>query len=327
MPAPTPFLDLDDRVRYLYERDYFPAGTLTDEHRARLEKLNFHYFLGYARNYRMLVGRGLIDRCQKDPDDVFELIEMDHKVAGLLYGGLRRAEWSLRSSVVEHYCDHFTAADSFLRPDQYLAVDQDSPQEMVERLLSQIIRYGEPYVDAHIKTAAEETGHQRPKQYERASHDLCASYVRDLPLWSVIDSFTLGLLSRFITQCDPRGGNTLPVWKEVAQDLEVATGIFLSNIESLTVLRNLVAHHARLWMRPTTNSPRAPKYFKSQLRGTDPKAMRVAFLNLALFQGRDGRDDFATAIDNLLRENPIYYYGVTKVHHPSEADRRHVRTG
>ena len=36
MSVHVPFLDLDGRVRYLYERDYFPDGTLTDAHRVQL---------------------------------------------------------------------------------------------------------------------------------------------------------------------------------------------------------------------------------------------------------------------------------------------------
>ena len=49
-----PFLTVEQRVDYLYDRNYFERGSVTDEHTRRLSGLNFHYFLGYARNYRAL---------------------------------------------------------------------------------------------------------------------------------------------------------------------------------------------------------------------------------------------------------------------------------
>lgn len=321
MSVHVPFLDLDGRVRYLYERDYFPDGTLTDAHRVQLEKLNFHYFLGYARNYRMLVGQGRVQRSEKNPDDVFALIERDHQVSRLLYGGLRQAEWLLRNLVVKRYCENFDSAGSFLREEQYLEVGNDSRGEMVREVLTHIVRYGEPYVDVQIAAAAQRAGETRPKRYEAALHGRCVTYASGLPLWSVVDSFSFGLLSRFITQCDPRGNGVLPVWKEVARDLEIPAAIFPTNLQALAVLRNLVAHHTRLWMRPTTNSPRKPDLFERRLRDTDNKAMRVSFLNLALFQGRSERNQFADQVDSLVSADDVYYYGVTRVHRPTDADR------
>lgn len=132
-----------------------------------------------------------------------------------------------------------------------------------------------------------------------------------LPLWSVIDGFSLGLLSRFITQCD-RMNQDRPVWKAIAGDLDFPAQTFQTGIRSLTVLRNQVAHHSRLWMHPSTDSPRKPKRFKRQLRGADPKAMRVAFLNLAMFRPRAEQAGYAKELEVAVAENSAYFYGVNK---------------
>lgn len=73
----VPFLSLDERVEYLYDRGYFRVGSIQDKHRRRLEEINFHYFLGYARNFRYLVDKGSISSA-KEPDLVFQLIDLDH---------------------------------------------------------------------------------------------------------------------------------------------------------------------------------------------------------------------------------------------------------
>ncbi|MFZ1411099.1 MAG: hypothetical protein WAS07_06565 [Micropruina sp.] len=78
-----PFLTVDQRVDYLYNRDYFERGSVTHEHAEQLSRLNFHYFLGYARNYRALVGRRQVQVSRKSPDDVFRVIDLDGKVSAL----------------------------------------------------------------------------------------------------------------------------------------------------------------------------------------------------------------------------------------------------
>lgn len=269
----------------------------------------------------MLVGRGLIDRTEKSPDDVFTIIEQDHHVAGLLYNGVRRAEWALRRLAVERYCDQFEPTQTFLDPNRYSETYYGSSRRLVEQMLDQILRYGEPYVSSHIDTVSRETGLPRHKSYAVEHHKACATLVKDLPLWAVVDCFSLGLLSRFITRCHSPQAPESPVWKAVAHDLDIPAQLFPTHIESLAVLRNLVAHHTRLWMRPTTSSPRKPKRYEKVLRGTDPKAMRVAFINVAMFQERNEKSRYLERIEAAIEEDPVYYYGVTKVHHHLEADR------
>lgn len=84
MSAP-PFLTVEERVQYLYDREYFAHGSVDDTHRARLAETNFHYFLGYARNYRALVGRRQFQVDRKHPDDVFRVIDLDTRVSALVH--------------------------------------------------------------------------------------------------------------------------------------------------------------------------------------------------------------------------------------------------
>ncbi len=307
---PAAPLALEERVGYLYERNYFPSGSLQDRHLNELARLNFHYFLGYARNYRVLIDQQHLPGPTKTPDDVFSLIRVDHQVAALLYSGLRRAEWLLRSYAVESYCRQFAAVGSFLQESQYVQTGAESRRQMIERIIDSILRYREPFVSDHIDAAAEDAGQPRLTEYDRTAHERCVALVQDLPLWAVIDSFSLGLLSRFITDCAPTGTPNMP-WKSVASGLEINNGLFPTNLKALVFLRNLVAHHARMWMRTTADTPRKPRCFEKRLRDCGDKTMSVAFYNLALFQGPDERGNFADQIDTAIAADPNYRWGVT----------------
>lgn len=285
MPVePPPFLGADERVEYLYRREYFEPGSISEAHRERLSQINFHYFLGYARNYRMLVGHGAVDT-PKVPGQVFSLMDKDHEVSELLYRGVRRAEWILRGKAVELYCKKYPSVGSFLRSTQFVTTSEaENGDDLVSDIISQTLRYGEPYVKEHVDSKFKDLGlPSRPKRYDRTDHDKLVAVIEDLPIWSIVDGFSFGLLAKFIERCDNSSGDE--VWRSIAQSLGIPAGIFQTNLRSVVVLRNQISHHNRIWMRPTTDSPRPPKMFKKALRGVDNKSAMVGFYNLALFQG------------------------------------------
>lgn len=172
MPVP-PFLDIDGRVQYLYDRDYFDRGTITEDHRQRLSRLNFHYFLGYARNYRTLIGRGKVGSGSKQPDQVFSLIERDHEVSELIYSGMRRAEWRLRSLAVKHYCDLFDSRGSFLNESQYQLTSEGSAGALISQIVGQTLRYREPYVEDRVDQAAKALNCKRHRDYSTDAKQEC----------------------------------------------------------------------------------------------------------------------------------------------------------
>ncbi|MDO4631133.1 MAG: hypothetical protein Q4A82_02440 [Corynebacterium sp.] len=114
-----PFLTLEERVDYLYRKRYFSRDSLSANDKARLNSMNFHYFLGYARNFRELYFEGKLTG-EKSPSRVFRLIDTDAQVSEILYSGIRNAEWLLRHFLVQEYCQKFDPHGSFLDPQNYL---------------------------------------------------------------------------------------------------------------------------------------------------------------------------------------------------------------
>lgn len=311
MASTPPFLSLNDRVEYLYEKHYFPNDSFSELDRLLLEKINFHYFIGYARNFRMLHDQQMIN-CPKEPSQVFKIIEMDTQISALLYKGLRKAELLLRHYTVKHYCNKYPQTNHFLESSNFLNLNHKyNSKNFTKGLVNDILRYREKYVVDIIKNNCKTLGIKVPKNCNTISLDTIQEVLGGLPLWSVVDSFSLGHLSEFIIRCDADSNSREHIWRKVAEEIDFNDDRFKGGLDSLRSLRNLVSHHARLWMRPTTYSMPQKGLFRKEIAKADPRSMIVAFYNVASFQGTDFRDNFANELEAILDQDPTYKYGVS----------------
>lgn len=313
MSEDRPYLTPDQRAEYLVRRGYIEQGDLTDEARSFLAVTNFHYFLGYARNFRKLRREGAIEGDDRI-DRVIRMVELDHAVSGRLFRALRTVEWRLRSVLVDRHCQLFPPKGCFLDPDHFTVMDPDvKPVNLILR--EQIARSREPFVLGAFE--AHETGQGRvwtgnPRKMTESDQ---LTVMEGLPIWAVVDGWTLGLLERVVTETKPVTLDDEPrwLWKDVADAFGVSNQLFQTQLGSLIVLRNLVAHHSRLWMRPTAMSPKKPKLYKKNLRDSDEKAMYVAWLTLASFLKAGGGDrELIADLDSLIAQDPLYELGVKR---------------
>lgn len=295
-PAP-PYLTLDDRLVYLTRKGYLFGSVPCDEDIARLGRVNFHYLLGYARNYRMLAERGVAPK-----DDVLHrvlaVVDADRDLSVVVFRALRQLEWRLRALLVEHHCSAFPSNGCYLDRAHYLVFDPSLPS-MPDLLARQINRSREPFVVEHL-------GRGEP--------------TADLPVWAVVDTWSLGALSRMICESGPgiaADGTELRLWKSVAGSLGVSVPTVMEKLKAATVLRNLVAHHSRLWMRPSTDSPKIPPVFpRALVQAIHPKSQYGVLLAVAEMLGpRKGEDghSFLNEVDALLAADASYKHGITQV--------------
>ena len=311
MSEARPYLTPIQRAEYLVDRGYIDSGELSDEATSFLGRTNFHYFLGYARNFRRLRRDGLIEGDDRI-DRVIEMVRLDHEVSTRLFTGLRTLEWRLRSALVDHHCQLYPAAGCFLKPEHFTVMSADAtPVEIVLR--EQIARSREPFVlglfEKH-ETSNGRTWHDSPRKMTDANR---LAAMQDLPIWAAVDGWTLGLLERVVSETKPAmiGNEPTYLWKNVASTFSVSNTMFQTQLSSVIVLRNLVAHHSRLWMRPTTVSPKKPKIYAKLLRDSDHKSMYVLWLTLASFLQSGGVDRaLIDDLDALVARDPLYELGV-----------------
>lgn len=293
--TPPPFLTLDQRLEYLVRKNYLFDGIPSDDARESLGNLNFHYFLGYARNYRQLGSRSVVRTDGDVLERMLSLVELDRELSIVVFHGLRRLEWRLRALLVQHHCELFPTTACFLDPGHYRVLKPDLPPIELS-LLKHIERSREPYLVEHFDAGRS---------------------VQDLPIWAVVDTWTFGDLSRLVSETipliDPHTGEERRLWKGIAQSLGVSASTIIGNLETMSVLRNLVAHHSRLWMRPMTIMPRIPKYYPAQLRRKlDSGSLYGAFLALAELLGPRGDGQlFLDDVKAILARDPAFKLGIT----------------
>lgn len=160
------------------------------------------------------------------------IIDLDIQCAQLVFGRLMQAELLLRRLTVESYERLSQTPYDYLNPHYYLETSPGSVTRLLEDL---------------------------DGQYRRTN-----PHHREAPMPSfeqVVDSFSLGLLSRFITQYRPDAQDPILFWKTIAHELEIPVPAFESNLKSLTVFRNRVAHHDRLWASTSPEAARKASAF------------------------------------------------------------------
>lgn len=190
---------IEDQKEYLVAKRYFPQGiALSDDDRDMLACSNFHYLLGYFRNYNKYKNEGLLPE-NPDISDVLDIVRMDVAVSSLLYGYMRQSEQAIRAAWVDVFCT-YRSPHEYLNPDAYLCMNQDRPVDaLIKDMMRHILRYREPYVRERIEEWWKSCGKGSSKAPSENLDDwqdveeLRKMMQKELPLWSVVDSFSLGL--------------------------------------------------------------------------------------------------------------------------------------
>ncbi len=132
---------IEDQKEYLVAKRYFPQGTtLSDDDRDMLACSNFHYLLGYFRNYNKYKSEGLLPE-NSGISDVLNLVRMDVKVSSLLYGYMRQSEQAIRAAWVDVFCT-YRSPHEYLNPNAYICMNQDRPVDaLIKDMMRHILRY------------------------------------------------------------------------------------------------------------------------------------------------------------------------------------------
>ena len=89
---------------------------------------------------------------------------------------------------------------------------------------------------------------------EKFIKHLLAKYQEPLPaIWAVVELMSLGQLSKWYENIDKRADR-----KQIADGYDIDEKILSSFLRHLTYLRNLCAHHSRVWNRNCTITPSLP---------------------------------------------------------------------
>lgn len=160
---------------------------------------------------------------------VLNLYVFDRELRLLVMDAIERVEVSMRGQWA-YQMAHCHGAHAHL--DATLACRQDRWQKSLDSLSAEINRSDEQFI-RHFKE----------------------SYSEPLPpVWAVCEVMSLGQLSQWYSNLKP-----MPTRRAIARVYQLDEKILASWAHHLTHVRNLCAHHSRLWNREFTITPGLPR--------------------------------------------------------------------
>lgn len=167
-------------------------------------------------------------RPEADFNEIAGLYIFDRKLRLLVLDAIERIEVAIRTSVT-YAIGHGYGAFGHTDPANF-APGLDHPRFM-DGLLNEEQRAKETFAS-----------HYR-KQYTEEPH---------LPVWMATELLSLGTISKLYQSLDPR------LKQKVAAPYNVDAQFLVSWLHTLTYVRNVCAHHKRLWNRHLAIKPRFP---------------------------------------------------------------------
>ncbi|MFO7582448.1 Abi family protein [Guyparkeria sp.] len=186
-------------------------------------------------------------------EDVLNLYVFDRAFRLLLLDAIERVEVSIRTAWAYHMAHRYG-------PHAYLDASHARSTEMHARHLAklekEIARSDEVFIQHYnAKYARPETP----------------------PIWAVCEIMSLGSLSRWVTHMHPSDRDAL------ARPYGLPQQVLRSFVRHLSYVRNVCAHHSRLWNRRLTVTMELPRRRPLALRGvTNPSAPRKIYNTLAM---------------------------------------------
>ena len=309
---------MQDQISFLHSHGMIEEKHIAEADQDWLQSINFHHLIGYARNYRELVNRKIIDE-KKTLSQIRSIIDMEAKLSAFMVPWLREAEWHLRALTVKNYCEEQQHGEGYLNISRWTSRHNGDREKLQQEMVASIFRHREPYVTNHIKDTAIATKVQIPKFYNPRDHEICLDLIKELPLWSVIDSFSVGTLGKFIALCGMQPGTTenCTVKEGIAKELEILPKFFDKTVDSFAITRNSIFHHQRLWMRPMPKSPGLPNFFdrrykKYDLKEKNKQAQFIALISTSRLLPKKNREAYLDGLESTISENEIFKIGITQ---------------
>lgn len=159
--------------------------------------------------------------------DVVTCYNFDKELKILLFSAIQTIEVAVRAKVIKHFS---TASGPFWFMDASQAVNTSHFHSNLARMRTEVARSKETYIKEHFH------------KYDEP----------DLPpVWKTLEVVSLGTLSKLIGNFSDSNAKNL-----VADDFRLPQFLVLDSwLESLTALRNYIAHHARIWNRRFPQKP------------------------------------------------------------------------
>ncbi len=167
-------------------------------------------------------------------DTVWQHYVFDRRLRLITIDAIERIEIAIRSWLAYHHAHKFSDAFAYADPPKTLpGLNPEKRQQFLSRLATEAIRNKELFVS-----------HFREKYGDEHSY---------LPIWMATEIMTFGSILDLFRGCDQS------VRQRVSQNLAVHDTVVESWLLALNTIRNICAHHGRLWNRVLGIKPKIPE--------------------------------------------------------------------
>ena len=271
-------LDTPDLLAILKQR-----GIVITDEEAALKTLSVISYFRLARYFRPVEADNQTHEFRRGTtlEQVMALYEFDTALRDMVFGATRQIEVALRTRINHHFSRNHS-------PFWFSQVDLATDGHLfVENLSS---------VDREVRRSKEDFIKEHFARYDKPTFP---------PAWKTLETISFGTLSKLYGNFGEKADK-----KAVAEDFGLPQHEFLiSWMESLTVLRNLSAHHARIWNRRYALKPQMPRTLARRYWLTDfsfppdkiyPQLCCIVYLLNAI----DERNTFVKDVQQLLQTYP-----------------------
>lgn len=220
----------------------------------RLRSTNYYRLTGYWYFFREHQGgqrhQGERFRPGTTFDNVWELYEFDSKLRALTLEAIEKLEVAIRTQISYHHAQRFGPFGYADNP-AALRLGDRLDSKMKQRVDRRVDFLGE--LDTSIKRSLD--------RKDAALEHFYATYSdRWPPIWVASEVMTLGAVLRIFD------GSPNDVKSSVAKYFEVPHKLLRSWFLTLNAVRNVCAHHSRLWNRTISITPQVPDYHPQRHR-------------------------------------------------------------
>lgn len=268
-------LSLTDQISALQQRGLIISDTIAAER--FLNDVSYFRFAAYLRVFEQP------DRTIRSGttfEQVSALYLFDEELRKLIFGAIQKIEISLRSRVIHQFS---LAHGPFWFLDSFLAIDKPKFAENLATIQREIEHTKEDFIKEHTT------------KYGTTEFP---------PAWKVLELVSFGCLTKlYFNFADT------PVRKRIARSFGIAkTDALESWMKAVNALRNLCAHHARVWNRNLPMRTQLPPVMRNawvNVTGIAPTSCYAILCCLVYWLNAiDSQNNFATELKSLFTKYP-----------------------
>lgn len=163
-------------------------------------------------------------------DEIWRRYSFDCELRCLIFMAIGHIELAFRNDIVHYHAVTYKAF-GYLDRATLPGIEEHEHVSLVDRLRKEVSRSNEHFVTSHLRMHPGE----------------------DLPIWTVAELMTMGSLLTFYR------GMAKHLKSAIASRYRVSDDVFTSWFGTLNFLRNICAHHSRIWNRVFSIVPKIPQ--------------------------------------------------------------------